>query len=201
MHICKTDKYSFDCSDNTRSPGWLLYPRWRDDAAIERRSRKLSRQVYRVNGNAEIYIYSSIGILFCFSRAGIFYLTHVRLHLLDRPIERIGYLPRRHDCEIDSQQYPDYHKQLVIFYHLDEIRANSLHANICNISRYAERMVTFLLSFTSVNMECTRHVFENMEPKANEKPAISSHALAVQMYGNAATLDNCESSPRKITLL
>lgn len=65
----------------------------------------------------------------------------------------------------------------------------------------ADNEFTFLLSFTSVNMECTRHVFENMEPKANEKPAINSHALAVQMYGNAATLDNCESSPRKITLL
>lgn len=77
-------------------------------------------------------------------------------------------------------------------------QTSSLNANICILDADS---FTFLLSFTSVNMEWTRHVFENMEPKANEKPAISSHALAVQMYGNAATLDNCESSPRKITLL
>lgn len=76
---------------------------------------------FRVNDNlytSELFIY----LFFFLSRAITFfsYLTHVRLHLLDRPIERIGYLPRRHDCEIDSQQYPDHHKQLVIFYYLND---------------------------------------------------------------------------------
>lgn len=50
-------------------------------------------------------------------------------------------------------------------------------------------------------MECTRQVLENIEPKANENPDIKNHALAVQMYGNAVTLDNCESKPRNMTLL
>lgn len=60
--------------------------------------------------------------------------------------------------------------------------------------------MTFLFNFTSVNIECTRHVFENMAPKAKLNPAISSHALAVQIYGNAAMLLSPLSNPRNITL-
>ena len=50
-------------------------------------------------------------------------------------------------------------------------------------------------------MECTRHVFENIEPNASEKPAMSNQALAVQMYGKASMLVSVESRPKKITLL
>lgn len=40
--ICKSGKHSFYCSDSTRFPGRLLYPRWRGDAAIaESTTRKL----------------------------------------------------------------------------------------------------------------------------------------------------------------
>ena len=60
---------------------------------------------------------------------------------------------------------------------------------------------TFLFNLTSVKIECTLQVLENMAPNAKENPAISNHALAVQMYGNAVSLDNCESRPRKMTLL
>lgn len=140
MHICKTDKYSFDCSDNTRSPGWLLYPRWRDDAAIERRPRELSRQVFRVNENFILF-----GIAYFFltrDHIFFFYLTHVRLHLLDRPIERIGYLPRRHDCEIDGQQYPDHHKQLVIFYHLNDTQLVQL-SRIKNCDEFLDALPSY----------------------------------------------------------
>lgn len=42
-------------------------------------------------------------------------------------------------------------------------------------------LLTFLLSFTSVKIEWTRHVLENIEPNAKEKPAISSQARAVQI--------------------
>ena len=42
-------------------------------------------------------------------------------------------------------------------------------------------LLTFLLSFTSVKIEWTRHVLENIEPKAKEKPAMSSQARAVQI--------------------
>lgn len=57
--------------------------------------------------------------------------THVGLHLLDRPIERIGHLPRRHDRQIDSQQYPDHHEQLIILYHLcDHVREESLRLSV-----------------------------------------------------------------------
>lgn len=45
---------------------------------------------------------------------------------------------------------------------------------------------TFLFNLTSVKMEWTRQVLENMAPKARLNPAIRSQALAVQMYGNAA---------------
>lgn len=62
-------------------------------------------------------------------------------------------------------------------------------------------LLTFLLSFTSVKIEWTRHVLENIEPNAKEKPAISSQARAVQIYGNASTLVSVESRPRKMTLL
>lgn len=39
--------------------------------------------------------------------------------------------------------------------------------------------MTFLFSLTSVKMEWTRQVFENIAPKAKLKPAINSHARAV----------------------
>ena len=42
-------------------------------------------------------------------------------------------------------------------------------------------LLTFLLSFTSVKIEWTRHVLENIEPNASEKPAMSSQARAVQI--------------------
>lgn len=58
---------------------------------------------------------------------------------------------------------------------------------------------TLLLSLTSVKIECTLQVFENMAPKANENPAISSHALAVQMYGKAVMEVSLESRPRNMT--
>lgn len=60
-----------------------------------------------------VYLLAYIHI-FC-----IFLCTHIGLHLFYRSIKRIGHLPRRHDREIDSQQYPDDHEQLVIFYHLN----------------------------------------------------------------------------------
>lgn len=50
-------------------------------------------------------------------------------------------------------------------------------------------------------MECTLQVLENIDPKARENPAIKSQALAVQIYGNAVTLDSCESKPKNMTLL
>lgn len=49
----------------------------------------------------------------------VFFSTHIGLHLFYLPIKWIGHLPRCHDREIDSQQYPDDHEQLVIFYHLN----------------------------------------------------------------------------------
>jgi hypothetical protein len=42
-------------------------------------------------------------------------------------------------------------------------------------------LLTCLLGFTSVKIEWTRHVLENIEPNANEKPAMSSQARAVQI--------------------
>lgn len=60
--------------------------------------------------------------------------------------------------------------------------------------------MTFLFNFKSVKMECTRHVLENIAPKAREKPAIRSQARAVQIYGNAVMLLKPLSIPRKITL-
>lgn len=42
-------------------------------------------------------------------------------------------------------------------------------------------LLTFLLSFTSVKIEWTRQVLENIEPNAKEKPAMSSQARAVQI--------------------
>lgn len=50
-------------------------------------------------------------------------------------------------------------------------------------------------------MEWTRHVLENMEPKASVKPAIRVHIRAVQMEGNAVALVKCESSPSRMTLV
>lgn len=52
-----------------------------------------------------------------------------------------------------------------------------------------------------MNMECTLHVFENIAPNAKEKPAISNHARAAQMYGNVWMLVRLESSPRNMTLV
>lgn len=46
--------------------------------------------------------------------------------------------------------------------------------------------LTFLFNLTSVKIECTLQVLENIAPKARLNPAMRSQALAVQMYGNAA---------------
>lgn len=49
--------------------------------------------------------------------------------------------------------------------------------------------MTFLLSLTSVNMEWTRQVLENIAPKAKLNPAMRSHARAVQTeYKNSREL-------------
>ena len=50
-------------------------------------------------------------------------------------------------------------------------------------------------------MEWTRHVLENMEPKASVKPAINVQMRAVQMTGSAASLVKCESRPSRMTLV
>lgn len=85
--------------------------------------------------------------------------------------------------------------------------------------------MTFLFNLTSVNIEWTRHVFENIAPNARLNPAIKSQARAVQTaekieqnnfeysfrflcdnfschlpYGNAAMLLKPLSRPKKITL-
>lgn len=82
-------------------------------------------------------------------------------------------------------------------------------------------MITFLFNLTSVNIEWTRQVFENIAPNARLNPAIKSHARAVQtinedeiyiiscekkifvyfvLYGNAAMLLRPLSNPRNMTL-
>lgn len=85
-----------------------------DDAGIEKYNRSLFYFFFFFFLLA--YITSSTAGAFFFadpSNACIFHSrvsTHIGLHLLDRPIERVGHLPRRHDRQIDSQQYPDHHE-------------------------------------------------------------------------------------------
>lgn len=63
----------------------------------------------------------------------------------------------------------------------------------------ARPRLAFLLSWTSVKMEWTRHVLENIEPKARVNPAIRTQALDAQIMGKLLSLASPESSPSRIT--
>ena len=48
-------------------------------------------------------------------------------------------------------------------------------------------------------MECTRHVLENMEPKARVNPAMRTQVFAAHTTGNDSSEVRLESRPSRIT--
>ena len=46
--------------------------------------------------------------------------THVRLELLDLPVEGVGQVPGGHDGDVDGEEDPHYQEQLRVLHHLDK---------------------------------------------------------------------------------